>query len=441
MVGPEPQVVGATSPSSRTQVRRWLGKGVWAIADQGLFAISNFGLNVLLARWLPPVEYGAFTLAYAIFLLLGTFHTAVLTEPMLVFGPGKYRERLGPYLRVLLTGHWRFGVVTGALFGLAALLFWVLGNGPLTPALAGLAGASPFILFQWLMRRACYVKTQPELAAFAGAIYLVLIAVGAFILNARGWLGSATALGLMAVASYISASWLVRSLRVDPSQAARGAIGQEALALHWQYGRWAVGAAGLSWAAGNIPYLVLPARFGLEAVASLRAAFNFVMPVLQVFSALGSVILPALVQARAAGRLRRTTLTVLALYGGMALGYGAAMVLFVGPASGFVYGNNYPNLAPIALALAALPLPAAATSVLGGALRALERPRAVFWAYLSSTFASATLGVGLILTLGTIGAATSMALVSAMTASVCFLLLRRHLRGSAALGSESAVGA
>jgi len=32
----------------------WTTRGVWAIVDQALFALSNLLLNVLLARWLSP---------------------------------------------------------------------------------------------------------------------------------------------------------------------------------------------------------------------------------------------------------------------------------------------------------------------------------------------------------------------------------------------------
>src|SRR5690606_25728151 len=82
-----------------------LGKGFWAVMDQGLFAFSNFLVNILLARWLAPESYGAFSIAFSLFLVLGTFHTALLTEPMLVFGASKYRYSFAEYLRVLLRGH------------------------------------------------------------------------------------------------------------------------------------------------------------------------------------------------------------------------------------------------------------------------------------------------------------------------------------------------
>ena len=83
----------------------WLQKGSFAILDQGLFAGTNFLINIFLARWLEPAQYGAFATAYSIFLLLGTFHTAILTEPMLVFGSGKYSRRFHEYLGFLLYGH------------------------------------------------------------------------------------------------------------------------------------------------------------------------------------------------------------------------------------------------------------------------------------------------------------------------------------------------
>lgn len=414
--------------TGRGVLGRWLGKGFWAITDQGLFAISNFGLNVLLARWLTPTEYGAFSVAYTIFLLIGTVHTALLTEPMLVFGPGRYRSRLSAYLSALLRGHWLFGALTGVLFAAAGAVSWRLTNSPMTPALFGLALAAPFILFQWLMRRACYVDLQPRLAAHAGAIYLGLIAAGALALYRTAWLGPATALGIMAFASLVSGAWLVFRLAVPVRVSAVEDLARHALNVHWEYGRWAVGAAGLSWAAGNVPYLVLPLLRDLSAVGALRAAFNFVMPILQVFAALGSVMLPVLVGARARGTLRLTSLIALAAYLVLALGYGIALALLAVPLTSAVYAGRYASLPTIVVVLAFLPLASGATSVLGGALRALERPRAVFWAYLVSTMVSLTVGVALIALFGTSGAAAGIVLTSLTTAGTLLLLVRGHYR-------------
>ena len=85
-------------------LRTWLARGFWAILDQGLFSVSNFALNLLLAHWLSPHHYGAFAAVFAVFLLLGTLHTGLLSEPMLVLGSGRYKNRLTEYLGTLLEG-------------------------------------------------------------------------------------------------------------------------------------------------------------------------------------------------------------------------------------------------------------------------------------------------------------------------------------------------
>src|SRR3954470_23333844 len=76
---------GAGLPLDARRLARLGSQGFWAIADQGLFAVSNLLVNVLLARGLAPAEYGAFATAYTVLLLVTGFHSALLIEPMLVF--------------------------------------------------------------------------------------------------------------------------------------------------------------------------------------------------------------------------------------------------------------------------------------------------------------------------------------------------------------------
>ena len=89
---------------SSAHLVHWGKKGGLTLLDQGLFSGANFLVNILLARWLAPEEYGAFAVAYSIFLLLAAFHTAVLTEPMMIFGAGKYVDKFPKYLGILLFG-------------------------------------------------------------------------------------------------------------------------------------------------------------------------------------------------------------------------------------------------------------------------------------------------------------------------------------------------
>src|ERR1039457_1871962 len=110
-------------PSRREQVRAsvkgwmpWVGKGSLVILDQGLISGSNFLIGILLARWLAPEAYGAYALAFSVFLFLSGFHNALLLEPMSVFGPASYRDQLRAYLGKLLQLNFLL------TFGLALLL-------------------------------------------------------------------------------------------------------------------------------------------------------------------------------------------------------------------------------------------------------------------------------------------------------------------------------
>ena len=164
----------------------WARHGAWALADQGLFAGANFLVNVLLARWLSPEGFGAYTVAYTVFLLLGTLHSGVLVEPMLVYGASRFRDRLPQYLRLLVTGHLRFAAGAAVALAAGAVFFWTTGQLVLGHALAAFAVGQALILFQWLMRSACYVETRPHVSAASGAVYAALMIAGVAALNASG---------------------------------------------------------------------------------------------------------------------------------------------------------------------------------------------------------------------------------------------------------------
>ena len=84
------------------KLARWVTKGGLAILDQGLISGSNFLIGILLARWLVPAEYGAFSLAFSVFLLLSYVYHSLLSEPQGVFSGSAYRHCLRGYLKALL---------------------------------------------------------------------------------------------------------------------------------------------------------------------------------------------------------------------------------------------------------------------------------------------------------------------------------------------------
>src|SRR5690606_33474360 len=82
---------------------------LYSLADQAAVSIANFLISLLLARHLNPVEYSAFTIAYAAFLLAGIVHSALVTEPMLVYMNSRFKDQADAYLRRVFLGNWIIG--------------------------------------------------------------------------------------------------------------------------------------------------------------------------------------------------------------------------------------------------------------------------------------------------------------------------------------------
>lgn len=74
----------------------WFRKVTSTLLDQGMVSGSGFIINILLARWLEPNQFGAFVLAYSI------FQHSLILEPMTVLGPSDYRNHLRQYQRSLI---------------------------------------------------------------------------------------------------------------------------------------------------------------------------------------------------------------------------------------------------------------------------------------------------------------------------------------------------
>jgi O-antigen/teichoic acid export membrane protein len=387
---------------------RWALKGAWAVLDQGLFALSNFGVNVVLARWLAPQDYGAFTLAYAVFLLLGTFHTALLAEPMVVYGSGKYRDKISVYLGVLMQGHWLLTVIASLILAAAGVGLTLLGQRTVAMALFALAVSTPFILLLWLMRRSCYIRVQPHLAASGGLLYMTIVMGGAYLLYRESWLSAPAALILMAGASLASAVWLRSTLPFRFAAAEPGAFRRGVAADHWAYGRWAVGTGLLGVVILNLYYVLMPLRHGLESTATLKALMNIVMPAIHTYIALSIVIVPVLVRTRETPQFGAMVRRLVMLACSGAVAYWLMLGLLHQYIVRWLYGGLYAADSHLLWLLGLVPVGCAATSILEGALRALERSDEVFRAYLISTVSTCVVGIPLMLIWGTTGAVVGL---------------------------------
>jgi O-antigen/teichoic acid export membrane protein len=406
---------------------RWLTKGFWAVSDQGLFSLSNFALSVLLARWLVPQDYGAFTVAFAVFLFVGTFYTALLTEPMLVFGPSRYEGRFSEYLGALMYGHLGFAGLISLLLLLSGLGFAHSGQSEVSAALFALALAGPFIFLLLLMRGACYACFEPHLATWGGALYMALMLGGLYALLQLGWLSAASALGIMGFSSLVVSLWLYVRLRVkQPTW--KDSRGLGLFEDHWRYGRWAMATGALIWATGEGYNLLVAVWGGLEASASMRALWNPIMPMVQIVAALGVLLLPAFAQARGQGGFGSLIRFMLVPFVLGPVLYWLALGMLHQPIVAWLYSGQYAEYADLLWLMGLIPILSGVIAVIGGSLRALESPDRVFFAYALSTVVTVSVGAGFTFFWGVTGAVVGL-LISYGTTATTMLFLYWRFRG------------
>jgi O-antigen/teichoic acid export membrane protein len=414
----------------------WVRKGFGALADQGLISGTSFAVSVLLARLVGPEEYGAYVLGLSVLLFAASFHNALVIEPLSVFGPSSYRDRFRGYLGTVLRLH---VVLTGALAlliaGGAAVVWGVAGPGALAPALLGAAVATPLLLLFWTGRRAAYAVLRPRLA-FTGAVAFAAVMLGGFaLLYSAEALTGLRVLALTAAAGLVAAVPVLLAQRPALGPAAEGLRLGEVARVHWEYGRWVVATSIPFWLAGDAYQILVGAVLSIPDVAALRALQNLAVPMTQVMTAIGLLVLPwasAALHDQGPAAMHWGIVRVTLLLAAAAVVYGALLWLFGRPATVLLYKGRYAEHAHLLPLLAAgLPLAAVAQGFVV-ALQAMRAPDDVFKAYLAAGIFSVVGGLALTRALGLAGALAGYSLSFLVVAAAALWLYRRRARSTAA---------
>lgn len=198
---------------------RWAGRGLVSCADQAVASAASFGANILLARWLPPVDYGAFAVAFALFLFASAIHNALLVDPACVLGPARFGADLPGYFKRLLCLHAVWSVAASLVIAAVGL---AMSDAALRRAFYGLAVSLPFLLLLWLLRRLCYVDGEPISALVSSAAYAPVLIGGLFLLRRLAWPTPFAALLAMAVAAAAASASAWRKLGLHAGWGASG---------------------------------------------------------------------------------------------------------------------------------------------------------------------------------------------------------------------------
>ena len=390
------------------QYLAWIQKGGFAVLDQGLFAGTNFLVGVLLARWLEPVAYGAFSTAYSIFLFMGTLHAALWTEPMLVYGSGRFRKQYHHYQKVLLIYHWRFGLVSSTSFAILSIIFFTINQPELGQSFAGLGIASPFILYLWLVRRSAYVLLKPQYAALGGGLYLVLYLGLSFLLFQINLLNEISSLCTMAIAAAGASGIAQIQIKAEENKFQDNLLESDTVInLHLQYGKWALVASGLSWVPLNLYYIVIPFFNGLQASAMLKALMNLIMPILQFNAALAGLFVPVFTRSLNNGKTWGYFRKGLLMLTAFSITYWIIIIAFGNNLFSWLYGGKFPAESYYFILIGSLPVISSWVNTFGALLKSLEKPNIVALSYALAAIVS-VIAIIIIVYIGFAGALIGM---------------------------------
>lgn len=407
-------------------------RGLCSLADQGLSSGAHFAVNLLLARWLAPAEYGAFALSFAVLLFFAGLYNALILEPMGVIGPTRYAERLPDYLGLTIWMHAGLSLPVVAALAMAALAARLVGS-TLWPLLFALSAAAPGILLLWLMRRACYLLGTPQLAARGSLAYAALLGVGLFWLSRQAKPGAAGVFLWMSGAGVLVSLLLGAGLGLRREHLLWRVAKPElkaAVLRHWSYGRWSLSRTVSYWMASSLYLPAVGALAGLPAVAAYRAADNLMQPMGQTFTAMGLLLLPRLSRQhslRSGGYLKAMAVSI-SLAASLAAALYVACILAAGPdLLRRLYGNSFytPSFALVPFLGAALLFRAIGDTGLGLAARAAGRPDIDFRATAAAAIVTLSVGLLLVARYGAAGAALGSMFSAAASCLVAAFFLRR----------------
>lgn len=383
----------------------------WGVGDQALSSLTNLALGLAVARSVPTADFGAFSLAFATYLLVLGLARAAASQPLMI------RYATAPVTR------WRgaaaqsvgLALVLAVVAACGAGVVALLTSGAISAAFLALSVTLPGLCVQDTWRFAFFARGD-ERAAFVNDLVWTLAllpALGLLVATGRVSVLSATlvwggAASLAAVYGGIQARTAPR-----PHEARRW--WREHRRLIPAY----VGEFGATAGADQLGLFAVGGVANLAVVGALRAAEIVLGPVRSLFQGVRQVAQPEAVRILADERqLVRSAAVLSAALSAIALIGGGALTLLPDPVGSAVLGQTWFDARPVVLPTA---VAVAGSGALVGAnlgLHALVEIRRT----LSSRVVLSVLLVVLKVTgaalAGAVGAATGAAVAMAIGATL-----------------------
>lgn len=415
-----------------------------AIAEQAVFAGTNFMLTVLLVRWMPIEHVGVYSFCYSLIIVTCMLFEALVSEPIPILGPARYASRLRCYTGAVVYLHLAISVFASLALLAAGSMFDGHGSPLIAETMIGAVIAAPLLFLRPMTQQLCYTHSYNGLFALGGVAYAILAPTFLFVLHIADILRPSYAIVSIGGAMALPCVFIMAVfLRPDLRLARVGATMREVLRDHWRYGRWAIIAQTNHWLGGNIFHLVGPSMIGLEATAAVRAIFNMILPVNLATAATLSAAAPTLARYHSANQ-RDRYLTTLGIFAGTVLSGTACYALlfsFVGmQAIHYFYRGAFDALVSPSLIvwLCVIPVLSVLNAIVELNLRLNGKMKSIALSKFAWTASTMTIGITACAVFGLLGVFIGWALSSVILLSRNIWCTRRLL-GRAADGEAHRV--
>jgi O-antigen/teichoic acid export membrane protein len=391
--------------------------------DQGLSVGGMFLVNIALARVETKQAYGVFALSYTVLTFLTGLYNAALLETFTVYGSGRYARRFPEYAWML----WRANAVLAVGLSVVLIVLWsglrIAGTGLASRTFLGMACASGLLLSGAFIRRTLYMRRRPDLAArFSATFFVVCVGLLALALKANildGFYAFVIAGLAWAFAGLAFFAEVPRKTEANFSD-----LEVNYWSEHWKYSRWVFVTALVFQFTTQAYYWLAGGFLSVKDAGNLRAMYNLVTPIDQLFVAVALLVIPMMSYkyslhglAGLVPLLKRYLLLLVVITGAFA----AVVGNFSRPLLHLLYDGRFDDVAPLVGTFALLPVLMGIGNAMNAALKAMEKPSSVFWAYAASGSATILVGLPLVLHFGLRGAVNGM-LLSAGVYSVTLLV-------------------
>lgn len=420
---PPVPILGSSLRGSMSE--RWvhsrIGVVAFSITDQALAAGTVFLGNVVLARTQSKEEYGLFVLAYSIYAFASGLHNAAILEAYTVFGSGKYSRHFREYLKLMVKSNAIacFGLMV--LLGIGLVVLLAIAPQITSKALLGLALTVGVLLSGSFLRRTFYILRQADRAASMSLVFFAAVCVSLWVTLRMHWLNSFSLFIVLAL-GWITAGLVIgRPLILEQPSGNFTSLYPNHWEQHWKYARWVLATGFVFQLMTQGYYWLVAGALSVQGVAELRAMYILVTPTDQILIALSFLVLPRLAH-HYASKNRDEFLSLWKRYAlftflmTVSLFFGIRML--AAPLVHWLYAGKFDSAIGLLYILAGVPMIMSIGNTMNDALKSMEKPHVVFYAYVASGIMTLAAGLPLVRHLGVRGAVIGMLLSAAAYTSL-----------------------